>query len=356
MGRTLLSSGSYKVNTANIVENSAFESKYGTECRSNLVPYIVAPHDVRVNGMDWHALIGCPVLVIDNNKQTSTYAIVGDESRSVRDWNTMSLKCLWDLGYSRIEANVSKSLTSNFTVYIDTDNRPSYDRRMTPLDLIARIETVCQDSFGSIVMNISDTAYGNALSGQYTTAENINWDYLNYMIISIGRNTNTVPNYESLKQNNVAGVIIEAGYLYDSVHREVSYRNPKLDSQCRRASQYDMPFGLYCDSKARSVEEAKKELYQLSFCIRKYPPAIGMWVHFQLVKSKSINDSIINHYRDTLVRLGLKNQIGIIANDSELQTFSWKEKHSKDWALWWVNRIQSVSEITQLLTPQFFVV
>lgn len=211
------------------------------------------------------------------------------------------------------------------------------------------------DSFGAgNTVGNSTTTYNSYLNGMYiTSAADVNWDYLDYYVATLDRYSPEV-NYKLLKENNLGGVIIEAGYLYNAAHVEQYYRNPKIHEQCMAASQADVPFGLYCDCKARSIDEAKKELYQLSFCIRKYPPVLGMWVHFQLVKSKSVNDSIVDYYKKYLILLGLKGMIGILATEKELETISYKDKHEKDWELWLNKHVNSVNEIETLLDPTFF--
>lgn len=181
----------------------------------------------------------------------------------------------------------------------------------------------------------------------------INYNYLDPYIITINRNSPDI-NYSRMQDVGVVGVMIEAGYLYDAIHNEVSYNNPKLKSQVQACVDADIPFALYCDVKARSVAEAKRELYYLSFCIRLYPPALGVWLHLQLVKSVSINNSIIDTYYDELVRLGLKDRIGFYVTKSELDMIDW-DKYKDTWYLWWNSHISNVSDINQLLVPQFFV-
>ena len=217
------------------------------------------------------------------------------------------------------------------------------------------ISSAGSNSFGAgNTVGNSTTTYNSYLNGMYiTSAADVNWDYLDYYVATLDRYSPEV-NYDQLKKNNLGGVIIEAGYLYNAAHVEQYYRNPKIHEQCMAASKAAVPFGLYCDCKARSVEEAKKELYQLSFCKRKYPPVLGMWVHFQLVKSKSINDSIVDYYKNYLILLGLKGMIGILATEKELETISYKDKHEKDWELWVNKHVNSVNEIETLLDHSFF--
>lgn len=208
------------------------------------------------------------------------------------------------------------------------------------------------NSLNASTMN--DTSYSAATTGMLISKESINYKYLDPYIITLNRNTGSI-DYAAMKNAGVVGVLIEAGSLYDSVHNEQYYRNPKLDAQVKSALSNKMPYGLYCDVKARSVEEANKELYQLAFCIRKYPPVLGMWLHLQLVKSKTINNKIVDTYYKELVRLGLKGRVGFYVTEPELNTIDWK-KYSDNWYLWLNRHVSAIGEIDQLLTPQMFVV
>ena len=198
-----------------------------------------------------------------------------------------------------------------------------------------------------------DTAYSFHYTGSLITKDQINYDYLDPYIITIGRNTGKL-DYKGLKEYGVVGELIEAGRLYDDVHQEVYFRNPKLEQQCQEASDQDLPFGLYMDARARSVQEAEKELYQLSFCIREYPPALGMWFHLQLIMSVETNNKIIDRYYKEMVRLGLKDHIGFYVTRDELKQITW-EDYYEDWYLWLVDYVQNIDELDQLMTPQFFV-
>lgn len=364
MARLLVRSGEYTLSidtdgasssygSATYQGTTSFESKFGIKCPADKVPFIVVPLQSTTNGKSAGQMVGQPALVIDNKKNTSTYAIVGDAGPKNGDWKEVSLKCAWNLGYSENEANGRRGPASNFTVYVDPEATVSYTRGMSVDQLNAKITEYGRVSFGNVSSTLENTAYASAVSGNYTKREDINWEYINYFIITINRSSPT-PNYKALLKHKVSGVIIEAGYLFNSLHQRVPYRNPNLHSQCLLASQSKISWGLYCDCKARSIAEAKEELYQLSFCIRKYPPVLGMWVHFALVKSTAINDGIVNTYKQELIRLGLKGKIGILASKSELSRISWKGKHYKDWVLWLDSHITNLQDIQQLLSPSFF--
>lgn len=196
-------------------------------------------------------------------------------------------------------------------------------------------------------------SYSAITGGKLITRDTINYKYLKPYIITINRNTHNM-DYTQLKNMGVVGVIIEAGSLYDAVHSQISYRNPRIDVQCKSAVSAKLPFGLYCGVRARSVEEAKRELYELSFCIRKYPPMLGVWLHLQLVKSTALNNQILNVYYNELVRLGLKDKVGLYVTPSELKQISW-DKFQDQFYLWLVEHVSTMDSIDQLLTPEFFV-
>lgn len=199
---------------------------------------------------------------------------------------------------------------------------------------------------------------GGSLSGlpSFGLSASISVDYnqLTPYIITIDRYTKSIK-YKELKEMGVSGVMIEAGRLYSNSHKEQSYRNPKLDEQVRAASDADVPFALYTDVRARSVEEGRKELYELSFCIRRYPPALGVWLYLNLSKSKSENNKIIDLYYKELVALGLKNKIGFYTTKEQLDKIDWK-KYSEEWYLWINKHVSRIDDMNQLLTPEFFVV
>lgn len=325
-----------------------FEKKYKLNCPPTSVPYIAMPKTFVDQGKRNLDFIGCMALVYDNTEKTYSYAIVADTTVSSLGWRSVSDKCLENLSYKNMTPQ------HKYTIFLDTSDPP--DWRGTVNDINIKIRVEGEKRFGEEKEESVDTAYGNAVSGVYSISQ-IDWKSLQYILITIDRNTTTKLDYEKLKDNNVAGIMIEAGYLYDVSHKTVSrYRNPKVNSQCLEASKNDMPFGLYCISRARSIEEAKKELYELSFIIRKYPPVLGMWVEFILVKSKDINDKIVEYYRDKLIQLGLIGKIGIFATEAELEKISWKDKHYEDWVLWLNKHVENTSDVQQLLTPQLFVV
>lgn len=199
------------------------------------------------------------------------------------------------------------------------------------------------------------TAYDAAVVG---TNENysLTLDYSNITpyIITVDRKSPNV-DYTAMKNLGVIGVMIEAGYLYDTAHMETTFRNPELKSQAAAANKAGLNFALYGTMRAHNIEEAKKEMYHLSFAIRTFAPKLGVWLTLNLVKSKTINNQILETYYKELVRLGLKDRIGLYVNRTQLNQIDWSS-YCNDWYLWIDDHIDSFSNLGEILTPQFFVV
>lgn len=196
------------------------------------------------------------------------------------------------------------------------------------------------------------TAYNAAITG-FADISQINEEVLDPYIITLDRNSPAV-NLTRLKDIGVVGAMLEAGYLFNSIHSRVRFQNPKLEAQVQACIEADIPYAMYFDARARNVAEAKEEMYQLSFPIRIYPPALGVWAHLCLPGSTVTNNRIIDAYAAELTRLGLKGRMGFYVTRNELKQISW-DKYYEEWYLWLNDHIDDISQLDQLLTPQFFV-
>lgn len=202
---------------------------------------------------------------------------------------------------------------------------------------------------------IRDSAYDFAISGTTpVTADIVDSDKINQFIVTVDRNVVDV-DYKALKSLGVIGVILEAGYLYNSSHKQQPYRNPNLSAQVQSVESAGLYYGLYSDVKSRSIDEASEELYHLSLCVRKHPPLLGMWLRLKMNNNKLVNNQIVDEYYKQLVKLGLKDNIGFYVTRSELSKIDWS-KHKDSWYLWINDHVESLDNLNQLLTPQFFVI
>lgn len=201
------------------------------------------------------------------------------------------------------------------------------------------------------------SAYDSAVTGMvYSNPEElIDTSVLSPYIITTSRSTSSV-NYTQLKKLGVTGVVLEAGQYYDVVHNEenpITYRNPKLKSQILEAVQSEIPYGYWHPVRARTAEEAYKEARALVSLIRLWPPFIGVWLKLELVKTKYVNDTILDTYREVLTDAGLYNQMGIYCNKSQLKNISW-DKHQDHFLLWLDEHLSTTFDVDELLSPGFF--
>lgn len=202
-------------------------------------------------------------------------------------------------------------------------------------------------------MAYTETQYANNSAGMLLSGESLILDEnIDPYIIIIDRNTPSV-NYSVMKQHRVIGVLIEAGSLYSIAHTEQHYQSPSLKSQVAAAIQNNMPYGLYATVRSRSVTEAKKELYELSLIIRTYLPLLGVWLQIQFTSGVSTNDSIMDEYYRQLVDIGMQGQIGVYASRNQLNKITW-DNYCNEIFLLLDEHVDSMNDINQLLTPEFF--
>ena len=182
----------------------------------------------------------------------------------------------------------------------------------------------------------------------------IDYTKLNPYIITVDRNTSSSMKYQELKSTGVVGAILETGYLFDEYHNKVqTFLQPMFTTQLQKIIEANLEFGYYITSRARTVEEARSELYELTLLLRRKPPRLGVWVKLEQSNNVSTNDSIIDLYKQQLVRLGFRSKIGLYCTKESLNNITW-DTHQNDWLLWIIDHVQDNSELQVLLDPTFF--
>ena len=202
------------------------------------------------------------------------------------------------------------------------------------------------------------TGTPTAYSGVYdyaVTGEQVQPDYeaIDPYIVTVHRITKLL-DFSKFKENRIIGVVIEAGYLFNEIHLKAdTYVSPMLDKQVQAAKEAELPYGLYATVRARSVPEAREELKWLRIYIQKYVPPLGVWLNLDLANNTTVNDMIIDTYRDILVKSGLKGKIGLYCNRAQLSKVTWSiwKEH---YLLWLIDHVKDTSELDTILTPEFF--
>ena len=157
-----------------------------------------------------------------------------------------------------------------------------------------------------------------------------------------------------LKKAGVSAMMFNAGSLYDSSHKKKTYKNPYLDSQVKKCLEANMPFGLYADVRSRSEIEADAECRALYYILDSQPPKLGIWLHMDTGKSRSVNDKIINVYYKYIEKWGFKGKCGIYIAKDKINTISWDDFQDK-FNLWAVSKMKDFKTVeNKLLMPEMF--
>ena len=200
-------------------------------------------------------------------------------------------------------------------------------------------------------------------TGMYTTSyiraeDIINTEVLTPFIITLDENSPKNIDWKVLKDQQVSGVMIEAGSYYNIIHQPqglIGYRNKHLRQQIIDSMKNGFPFGLIHPIKARKISECIGEMDALRQVVRLYAPQLGVWLRINFSGSLTQNDSILNTYYDFLTKnVGLKNNLGIVATRDQIDKISWEDKFSDKFLLWLDDKVDSLNNLSELMTPSFF--
>lgn len=172
-------------------------------------------------------------------------------------------------------------------------------------------------------------------------------------MITIDRNSPDI-DFISLKKKGFIGVIIEEGCYFDTVHtKNKKYVNPNLEKQVSKVKNAELPYGFYTYIKAKNIKEANDELSMLRIYASKYTPPLGIWLIPGFSAFKPVNDDIISFYKESLERAGYYDKMGFYATRTQLKTITWS-KWKGSFLLMLNDHVSDVSQLQQLLTPEFF--
>lgn len=203
----------------------------------------------------------------------------------------------------------------------------------------------------SKVVSFSEYAYNSSVV-TVPVADLLDTSDIKSYIATFNRNTKEW-NMDKLKELGVVGVLVEAGFLYDSAHLDGTFASPMMDAQIKACKAANLPYGLYMTARARNEAEVQAEMWWYARYIQKYIPEMGAWIVPAFTTAKSINDNLLDAYKSSLEHLGLRKKIGLYTTKAGLEKITWKNK-CDDWYLWLEAHISSLDEIEGLLYPEFF--
>lgn len=198
------------------------------------------------------------------------------------------------------------------------------------------------------------SAYELALSGKiYDPTQLIKEETITPFIATLSPSV-TYIDIKGHDSMGVVGYMVYGGGLFDDSHMKKSqYISNTLKGQLSTIEKANKPYGIYVDVRARSIAEAKEECKQLYYLIVRHSPKLGIWLKLNLVKSKTINDTIIDVYKENMIKWGMSGHFGFYVTKSQLENISW-DIHKEDSLLWLISHTSRIDAVEQLLTPEFF--
>lgn len=177
---------------------------------------------------------------------------------------------------------------------------------------------------------------------------------LNPYIVTLNRESSNSMQYSQLRSEGVVGVIIEGGYLYDTWHNVVSFRQPKFKQQLAAVQSCNLDYGFYFTIRSRTLSEAKSEMKEITMLTRAFSCKLGIWLKLEFSsESVSTNNAILDYFQKQLILLGFVAKIGLYIEKSMLEKFTWS-RYSDVWLLWIIDHVQSESDIRKILDSNFF--
>lgn len=184
--------------------------------------------------------------------------------------------------------------------------------------------------------------------------QTFNYELLSPYIVTLNSDSPNDIVWSEMKKLRVSGALLYAGRLFDTRHiRQPQFMERKLSKWIEDIQSAGLLHGYYFLGRATNKNEAKDEIYELSYIVRNWPATLGVWVKPEFTRTITTNDMILDTYRDALYELGLSGAIGIYTDRAAMSKFTWADKQA-DWLLWLIDRCSAVSEFDTALTPDFF--
>lgn len=242
-------------------------------------------------------------------------------------------------------SNADQLLSYGYTKFTDSDHINS-DRYAERGDVYVNYSLHASMHVGDGQLNGydgSDTSGVSGTGGSGGTGVSIDYNNMSPYFIGIPENV-TKFDVKMFKESQVSGVMLRAGYLYNSAHiKRDKYISQYLDKQVKCAEDGDIPYALCAEVRAHSVAEAQDECDKLYYVAAAYVPRMSLWLHLDMKQSKSVNERILDYYYETLSGWGFKNTMGLYVTQSELDQITW-DKYKDKFYLWKVDHTQDISK------------
>ena len=212
-------------------------------------------------------------------------------------------------------------------------------------DIVLRVNT-----------NLSRPQLADSNSEALLSQTNIVVDAISPYVITVEPNMTNKLDYAKLVTSKVVGVMFYCGGLYSDtiLHtKKKAYISNTLKLQVGHLNG-SLPYALYCDVRAWNKKSAKEECEALYYVISKYPPKLGIWLKLDLGILKSTNNTIIDTYYDYITKWGLKDKCGLYCTKSQINRIDWESNYCRKFSLWLIDPLSGISNLNELLVPNFF--
>lgn len=158
----------------------------------------------------------------------------------------------------------------------------------------------------------------------------------------------------ALRNMGCVGLMMFAGQLYDKDHHYTKpYKSKTLKAQMEKVIKARSHWALRTVTRARSLQEAKEEIYWFFFVVAKYPPKLGVWLETDLTVDGELASEIVELYYKYFVRWGLIDKSGLYCTAQQARLIQWSNFADR-MTLWLNEPLGGVECLDELLTPSLF--
>ena len=145
---SVVRAGDFSLSVAMDTIATDFEDIYQLSCDANDVPFMYIPAAANVSGVNALNLIGRIGLIVDNDKDVSTYVVLAQIDAVGVNWGHVSESAARNLGYSEFGVDEHITAQSNFSIYVYPTERPEWSDAMTVQQQV--LSEFCSDRYAML--------------------------------------------------------------------------------------------------------------------------------------------------------------------------------------------------------------